>query len=265
MQNTYIPLYGNQSKSFSSVATNSSNTISHVALGRELLQTDVSKRLKSIHPIENKIERNSPDSHCINLKGSNKSINNQQIQKSPSQNLQIFESILPQLNNQAIEIKVQKKSMMVQKSTEEIASELSLTKSGKWSRSPNINKIVRKSENHAYGGASNNFNPQYTTNVFTENSDKYIYENEVGNYYRSPVEKPKIVEVKNDNRLLNRQKLEDSISEMKAKFIELKTFSCNCNFFRLTMESDIIRMFKCPNFVKQIKCPVKRSPPQRLQ
>lgn len=43
---------------------------------------------------------------------------------------------------------------------------------------------------------------------------------------------------------LSRRKIESALSEMKNRILEMKAFSCNCNFFRLNIDSLIIRVFK---------------------
>ena len=104
-------------------------------------------------------------------------------------------------------------------------------------------KTVRKSE---YLASANNLefrNTQVSNNHF---QGHYVYnENryEDNNFFFKPIEKIKPIEPKGDV-LLSRKRLESSIAEMKARFMEIKAFTCNCNYFRLNMESDLIRMFK---------------------
>ncbi len=65
--------------------------------------------------------------------------------------------------------------------------------------------------------------------------------------------------------LLSKRKVEKVLSEMKSKFIEMKNYTCNCDFFRLDMERRLIRLFQHPSPPENLQSTSKPSPFRHLQ
>lgn len=65
--------------------------------------------------------------------------------------------------------------------------------------------------------------------------------------------------------ILTRKKIESALSEMKNKFLEMKAFSCDCNFFRLNIDSLLIRMLKHSITFNQIQSSISRKTRGRVQ
>ena len=65
--------------------------------------------------------------------------------------------------------------------------------------------------------------------------------------------------------LLSRKKIDSALSAMKSKFLEIRTFSCSCDFFRLDIESCVNRVLQYPSPPPQAPGAFQRGPFGLLQ
>ena len=246
MQQPFIPNYRDYRKSISSVTTDLPQNRNFPA--KNILQTDVSFRLQTMKSPE--ITRTNLIDPPTKAPLPNKTPTKDLQGNSKNWSFQIFESLVPQEPKQFSQ--TQPLSHPSRRLFNPPPSEQTMTQSVRKNNTQIMSPVNERSCRRSHQTNFNNATGQVRT-LFSQNIRGNGWETHPEQEYEETETESNIQINSVQSTLLTRKKIETALSEMKARIMEINAFSCNCNFFRLNLESWLKRMLECAIFVGQIK------------
>lgn len=249
MQQAFNSNYRDYRKSISSVTTDIPQNRNMP--GKNILQTDVSFKLLTMKSPE--ITRGTLTS--LSIKPSitkNKETINPQTQNSQNRSFQIFESLVPYNTKQFSQ--TQDISNISKRSMDQVQNELAMTQSVRKNATQTKSVINERPGRRSHQTKVESSQGQ-VRGLFVQNTTNNGWETTRNAEYEDEIKVDKMNTTENlQTVLLTRKKIETALFEMKARIWEINAFSCNCNYFRLNLESCLTRVFERAVVVEKIEC-----------